>query len=478
MKKYHGTFGVGAILALALMIGLAAGCQPFQVVTPTPAPPTVEYTVQTGTFTKSVEMLGNIEYEQAASLKWETSGVIGAVNVRVGDRVKKGDVLAELTTDSLSATVLAAEKELITAMDNAADVMVSEVKKYQALATLSNDESTLKATKAAQEKLYFPRGTQQDLEMAYDSLTLAQQNFNYAKEDFRVVLDNYKSWGEDETRSTYFESYQQSYNSLQSAYAQWNYLRQSPKAATLAFAQGAVASAQRKYDEILKEYNSYEVIPRAKDQRAADSAVDVARNTVDQRYIIAPFDGVIASVSAETDQVVSLQSDAFKLVDDSAYYLSVDVNEVDREKLSVGQEVAITIDVLPEKAHAGTIQQIDHAAAVTDSGIKFRAKIKLNNPEPEIKAGMTASVEIPTIAIDDVLLIPVSAITSKNGVRTVKRITADGTIETVEITIGQINTFAAEVTNGALQVGDRLSLETLDERFFTVTGIAKPESRP
>ena len=160
--------------------------------------------------------------------------MIGAVNVSVGDRVKKGDILAELTTDSLSTAVLNAEKELVSAMDAAADVMVSEVKKYQALATLAFDEVSLKATKAAQEKLYYPRGTSQDLEMAYDSLQLAEKNFGYAKQDFMNVLDNYKSWGEDETRATYFESYQQNYQSLQSAYAKWKYLRQAPKAIELA----------------------------------------------------------------------------------------------------------------------------------------------------------------------------------------------------------------------------------------------------
>lgn len=475
MKYYPGK-RAGAMIALALIAGAIVGCEAL-IATPTPEAPRVEYTVQTGTFTRSIEMIGNIEYEQAATLKWETSGVIGSVNVSVGDKVRKGDVLAELTTDSLSTTVLAAEKELITAMDTAANVMVSEVKKYQALATLSVDESTLKATKAAQEKLYYPRGTQQDLEMAYDSLTLAEQNYDYAKEDFRVVLDSYKSWGEDETRSTYFESYQQSYETLQSAYAKWKYLRQAPEAATLAFAQGAVASAQLKYDEILEEYNSYNVIPRAKDQRDADSAVDVARNTVEQRYIIAPFDGVIASVSAETDQVVTMQSEAFRLVDNSAYYLSVAVNEVDRDKLTVGQDVSIAIDVLPEKLYHGTIQQIDNAAVVSDSGIKFTAKIKLNEIDSAIKAGMTASVEIPTTTINDVLLVPVSAITTKNNVRTVERITANG-IETVEITIGQINTFAAEVTNTALQVGDRLSIADIDDRFYTTTGITKPETQP
>lgn len=469
--------GVVAVL-LTLMLGLAAGCAPSGASAPDAGmmdeSASEVYTVQTGTLKKSIEFLGNIEYEQAAKLKWETGGVIGAVNVSVGDRVKKGDILAELTTDSLSTAVLNAEKELVSAMDAAADVMVSEVKKYQALATLAFDEVSLKATKAAQEKLYYPRGTSQDLEMAYDSLQLAEKNFGYAKQDFMNVLDNYKSWGEDETRATYFESYQQNYQSLQSAYAKWKYLRQAPEAVELAFAQGAVANAQRIYDEVLKEFNSYSSIPRAKDLKSANSAVDLAENTYGQRYITAPFDGLVASVSAEVDQVVAKDTDAIQLVDDSAYYLEVQVNEVDRDKVAVGQPVAIRIDVLPGRTYAGKIIKMDNAAVVSNSGIKFAALMKLDTLDPEIKAGMSASVEFPTATIEDVLLVPVSAITTKNGVRTVQRITANGT-EPVEITIGRVNTFAAEVTGGGLRPGDRLSVPSIDPRFYEVSGIAAPE---
>ena len=357
-------------------------------------------------------------------------------------------------------------------MSAAANVMVSEVKKYQALATLAVDEITLKATKAAQEKLYYPRGTTQDLQMAYDSLALAEKNFNYAKEDLRVVLDSYKSWGEDETRSTYFEAYKQNYDSLQSAYGKWRYLRQAPEAVDLAFAQGAVANAQRAYDEILKEYESYRVIPRAKDQKSAESAVELAETTFEQRYIVAPFDGTIGNVAAETDQAVSLGTEAFSLVDLSAYYLEVMVNEVDREKMTLNQAVTVEIDVLPDQKFSGTIIKIDNAATETEKGAQIAALIRLNETDERIKAGMTASVEFPLVTRSGVPVVPIGAITTKDGVRTVERIAAEGT-ETVEIQVGLLNALCAEVTGGDLALGDRLSVSSTDERFYESCGIEK-----
>lgn len=470
--------GILTALTLALLSAWIGGCAADAGVTDTPeaaSEPTV-YTVQTGKVTKSIAMLGNIEYEHTAVLKWKTGGVVAAVNVSVGDAVKKGDILAELAPDSLSSAVLSAEKDLIEAMDAAAAVMVSEVKKYQALATLAADEITLKATKAAQEKLYYPRGTTQDLQMAYDSLSLAEQNFNYAKEDLRVVLDSYKSWGEDETRSTYFESFKQNYDALQSAYGKWRYLRHAPEAVDLAFAQGAVANAQLTYDEALEEYESYRVIPRAKDQKNAESAVELAKTTFEQRYLIAPFDGTIGSVAAEENQAVSPGTDAFTLVDLSAYYLEVMVNEVDREKLTLNQAVTVEIDVLPDQRFDGTIIKIDSAATGTDQGPKIKSLIRLNESEARIRAGMTASVEFPLVTRSDVPVVPISAITVKDGVRSVERITADGT-ETVEIQVGLLNALCAEVVGGNLALGDRLSVLSVDGRFYETCGIPNPGER-
>lgn len=459
-------------LALAALTVWAGGCA-MNAGGTVKAEPTDEpavYTVQTGTVTKSIAMLGNIEYAHTALLKWKTGGVVAAVNVSVGDTVKKGDILAELAPDSLSGAVLSAEKELIDAMDAAAAVMVSDVKKFQALATLVVDEITLKATKAAQEKLYYPRGTTQDMQMAYDSLALAEENFNYAKEDLRVVLESYKSWGEDETRSTYFESYKQNYDALQSAYGKWRYLRNAPGAVDLAFAQGAVANAQLAYDEILKEYESYRVIPRAKDQKNADAAVDLAETKFEQRYLIAPFEGTVGNVQTEENQAVTTGTDGITLVDLSSYYLEVMVNEVDREKLTLNQAVAVEIDVLPDRRFAGTIIKIDSAATPTDQGPKIKSLIRLDETDERIKAGMTAAVEFPMVSRVDVPVVPVSAITTKNGVRTVERLTADGT-ETVEIQVGLQNALCAEVTGGTLSPGDRLSVSSLDERFFESCGV-------
>ena len=46
---------------------------------------------------------------------WQASGEVGQINVKLGQAVKDGDVLAELATDSLSQSILQAQIDVINA---------------------------------------------------------------------------------------------------------------------------------------------------------------------------------------------------------------------------------------------------------------------------------------------------------------------------------------------------------------------------
>ena len=69
--------------------------------------------VTRGDIAATTSFVGNLQYSQSSSLTWKTAGVIGSVNVKVGDHVKKGDILAVLETESLSSSVILSEKTMI-----------------------------------------------------------------------------------------------------------------------------------------------------------------------------------------------------------------------------------------------------------------------------------------------------------------------------------------------------------------------------
>src|SRR5262245_44859213 len=71
--------------------------------------------VSTVTVVDTVQASGNLNAFQSASLSWKTSGAIKTINVKIGDRVHKGDVLATLDNASVPQSVISAQADLIPA---------------------------------------------------------------------------------------------------------------------------------------------------------------------------------------------------------------------------------------------------------------------------------------------------------------------------------------------------------------------------
>ncbi len=82
-------------------------------------------TIQNGTLTATIGATGNVRANQTAIITWQTTGTVDGVDVGVGDQVKAGDVLASLSTTSLSQNIVLAQADLVTAQRNLDSVMQS-----------------------------------------------------------------------------------------------------------------------------------------------------------------------------------------------------------------------------------------------------------------------------------------------------------------------------------------------------------------
>ena len=111
-------------------------------------------TARQGNLTATVGATGIVHSDQTASISWQTSGIVDHVYVQVGDEISAGQILADLTQESLPQNVILAQADLITARD--------------AITALTNpDLSTISASERA-------------LATAYSSYQQAQNNLNNA----------------------------------------------------------------------------------------------------------------------------------------------------------------------------------------------------------------------------------------------------------------------------------------------------------
>ncbi|HET7377510.1 MAG TPA: efflux RND transporter periplasmic adaptor subunit, partial [Anaerolineae bacterium] len=71
-----------------------------------------------------------------------------------------------------------------------------------------------------------------------------------------------------------------------------------------------------------------------------------------------------------------------------------DLSEVDVVNVRTGQTVSITLDALPGVTLNGTVQSITPKSETKRGDVTYTVKIKIEQPDPRLRWGMTAQVNI------------------------------------------------------------------------------------
>jgi len=148
-------------------------------------------------------------------------------------------------------------------------------------------------------------------------------------------------------------------------------------------------------------------------QRAED---DLARTT-----IRSPMDGIVIQLDAEKGETVvpgstNLPGSVIMTVADMSTLLAeVEVSEVDVVDVALGQQAEVTVDALGDEPQQGRVAEIatsgrKDAALGT---IRFRVKVALDNPHPDLRPAMTAKVAILTATSEDALTVPIQAVVKR-----------------------------------------------------------------
>ncbi len=177
-------------LFLPVLVALLAGCgtSASRNPTPTPLPPLVNYekaifTVERGSIVSKKELMGEIVPSKQDELFFRASGYVSRVVVKAGDRVKKGDILAEMQIDDLMNQLEQARIDLEVAQSNyAKNKAQREYDINKAQADLVIAEKRFGLAMIDVDQAY---GV--DKEKAQLNLDIAQENVNLAQEALKVL---------------------------------------------------------------------------------------------------------------------------------------------------------------------------------------------------------------------------------------------------------------------------------------------------
>ena len=95
--------------------------------------------------------------------------------------------------------------------------------------------------------------------------------------------------------------------------------------------------------------------------------------------------------------------------------IEITVDELDLLDVHTGQEAVVTIDAVPGKSYEGTVTAVNSAATVNAGGqTKFSATVTIEKKD-DLLAGMNASTLIVIGTKENVLAVPVKALSEENG---------------------------------------------------------------
>ena len=149
---------------------------------------------------------------------------------------------------------------------------------------------------------------------------------------------------------------------------------------------------------------------------------------LDKNKLIAPYDGIVLE-SNFSDGVYAGPGPAISVIS-SVFEVKSDINETDISKVKVGQDVNITLDAFPEQNFTGKVSSIAPIAKNIAGIITFEVKVTPDdNKNPSFMYGISANLEIATLKIEDVLLVPAEAVYEENGKKYVDAV--DSTAELI-----------------------------------------------
>ena len=206
--------------------------------------------------------------------------------------------------------------------------------------------------------------------------------------------------------------------------------------------------SQSAFDNIQSNYD----VAIAK-QHAAEAELVVARKSLGDAVLVAPFSGIVSLRHAQPGERVALDAKVVSIVDLSRLQLEASVPPAAIGQVQVGQAMNFRVEGFGEREFAGRIERINPAATVGSRSISVYAVI--DNREGVLRGGMFAQGALTLSSIGGALAVPASAVREEIGQTFVYAID-DGVIKRKNVKVGAPDAAGRVQVLDGLVAGDRI----------------------
>jgi HlyD family secretion protein len=393
-RKRWILLGSGAVALVLIVVAATAALRPSHTIDPDKLAP-----VQRGDIARSVVATGKIEPLTKVEVKSKASGIVEEIYVDAGDRVKAGQLLAELDKEQLQSAVA------------------------EARANLGAAEATQQAAEASYQKnLVDAEGPdvpflKSDMDRAHDSYKqglIALNAMQDAEKNYQLALNRQVS----------------AQRNVQVSKAQ------------VTQAQAQIAQAKAALDNA-DENLRYATITSPIDGTVLSKDVEVG--------------DAVSSILVLGSQATLVMT----LGDTSEVYVRGKVDEADIGKVYLGQPARIVVESFKDKTFQGKVTKISPLGDEKDNVTTFEVRVSIVNDSGELRANMSANAEIILEEKKNVLLIPEGAVIfdkDKNASVEIPDPRTDSGRRKVAVKLGISNGVKAEVFSGVAE-GQKVVLQ-------------------
>lgn len=327
---------------------------------------------------------GFIVPKKDATLAFFTSGQVDEILVSEGDMVTVGQIVARLgNREQFEAAIAAAEAELIAAKqdrqrldDNLA------LAQADAAAAMSAANKSLKDAQYALDNFTVPQN------MKGMTPLEAIAAMKVILEEKREAFEPYRYWDSgNETRKEKKEdldSAQSDYNTA----VRWLQLETN-----LHEAETRLDDTMNKYQDLLAGPDADQLEAAEARIAAAEANLAAAKANLDNLELKATINGTVVKNDLIVGENVTPGVPVMTIADFSELYAETDdLTEIEVVDVTLGQQVTIVPDALPDLEIDGQVTKISEISELKRGDITYTVRVRLNETDPRLRWGMTVVI--------------------------------------------------------------------------------------
>jgi len=452
--------------------------------------------VARGPIIETVNVTGQIKPENSAVLRFKISGIVSGLNVDVGDKVTRGQLLASLDSTELQKELTRREAEL-----NSADVILKNARQEKEDTLIRNNQALSKVLGDAPknfsdilnlaEKINtvitsFYSDENGDIlqsiqESVQESSLIATANdrrffTERAMADLRESLQNLSTkLTTDKIEATILEI-ENPLRDIQSSLTiiinlingvdvgvRVSQTELDAYKTTLTTAQADINTALSKEITLARDLEDALINAnlnnntadstirlRAAEVETVRAAMEIAKQNINDAYLYSPISGTIATRSKELGELVSTNDEVYFVIGDGDLEVTANIPEVDIGLVKKGARVDATLDALGTEDHfAAWVESIDPDKTTIDGVVYYKTHIFFEEIDPRFKSGMSVNLDIVVEEKENAIIVSRRALDQRGSVTSVKVFQGEGVEPEVrEVRVGLRGEVEVEILSG------------------------------